>query len=83
MTGVEEKESGEKEKMVRDHGCVPFIVRGGEYISVVVKDYQKDTSQISKVFDELLKRPNIDPNGYCLEEYFEDEKDLRCSVPIK
>lgn len=83
MTGVEEKEPNKQEIMVREHGCVPFTVRAGEYISVIVKDYQNNTPEITKVFDELLKSSDIDPNGYCLEEYYEDEKDLLCSVPLK
>jgi hypothetical protein len=34
------------------------------------------------IFHELLKQPDIDPTGYCLEIY-EGMANVRCMVPLK
>ena len=48
---------------------------------MLVKDYVKDITQIQKAFDQLLEHPAIDPEGYCVEWYFND-KDVTCMVRL-
>jgi hypothetical protein len=64
------------------YGLESFIIRKGIYMSEVRKNYEEDPSGISKLFDELLQSPGLDPEGYCLEDYL-NEKDVRCMVPMK
>jgi len=76
--GTEETYAGEAEK----YKCDTLTLKGGNYISVVVKDFRKDKSSISKTFDELLKQPNPDPKGYCVEWYANDKEEVRCMVRL-
>jgi len=59
-----------------------FVIKKGPYISVLIKNFMDDVSNIGKTFEKLIKQPNIDPEGYCLEEYI-NETDVRCMVGIK
>lgn len=74
---VEEMSPGEAEKA----GCPIFLVRKGYYISAYLSDWKKDESIISHTFQELLRDPDIDKQGYCLEIY-PNEKDVQCLVPL-
>ena len=74
---VEETSPGEGEKA----GCPIFVVRKGDYISAYLSDWKKDESIIGRIFQELLRDPHIDKQGYCLEIY-PNEKDVRCLVPL-
>jgi hypothetical protein len=74
---IEEAFPGEAEKA----GCATFIVRKGEYISEFLTDWKKNESIVGRTFQQLLKDPHIDRNGYCLEIY-PNEKDMRCLVPL-
>lgn len=74
---VEETFPGEAEKA----GCPTFVVRKGDYISAFLPDWKKDESIIGRTFQELLRDPRIDKQGYCLELY-PNEKDVRCLVPL-
>lgn len=58
-----------------------FIIRKGNYSGVVVKDFMKDMSSIGRTFQQLLDNSDIDPLGYCLEEYINN--DVRCLVKTK
>lgn len=59
-----------------------FTIKKGDYISIILKDYQKDTSMIGKTFQDMLQHPQLDREGYCLEIYL-NEKDLQCLVKIQ
>ena len=41
----------------------------------------KDIPAIQKTFNQLLEYPDIDPQGYCVEQYI-DQKDLICMVRL-
>ena len=74
---VEESFPGEGEQ----NGCETFLIKKGEYWSELLLDWRKDESSVGKMFQKLLKHPNLDRSGYCLEIY-PDEKDIRCLVPL-
>ena len=74
---VEETSPGEADKV----GCPIFVVRKGDYISAYLSDWKKDESMIGHTFQELLREPHIDKQGYCLEIY-PNEKDVLCLVPL-
>ncbi|MFT3680874.1 MAG: hypothetical protein QM791_11415 [Ferruginibacter sp.] len=75
---VEESYAGEAEQL----GCEVFIIRKGEYMSELLKDWQKNELVVGETFQQLLVQPRLDPNGYCVEAYL-NEKDMRCMVPLK
>ncbi len=74
---VEETYPGEAEKF----NLKTLIIKKGNYISSVLTDWMKDTTQIGRVFTELIAQPGLDPEGYCVEWYF-SEKDVRCMVRL-
>ena len=73
---VEEIYQGEAEEL----GCEKFVITGGEYISILIPDYMNDVSDIGKAFKELIAHPEIDPEGYCIEMY--NDNDVRCMVRV-
>jgi hypothetical protein len=75
---VEEEYPGEGTAL----GCESFTINKGEYISTYIPDFMKDIPGIGKAFEQMLKYPNVDPKGYCLEIY-EGKANVRCLVPLK
>ncbi|RDC54524.1 transcriptional regulator [Pedobacter chinensis] len=63
-------------------GQETFVIKKGTYISILIKNFMDDVSKIGKTFEKLIKQPNIDPEGYYLEDYI-NETDVRCMVRIK
>lgn len=57
----------------------PFTIQSGTYISILIKDFRNNLSQIDTAFKNLTSQKNIDPNGYCIESYF-NSKDVRCMI---
>ncbi|MES2829867.1 MAG: transcriptional regulator [Bacteroidota bacterium] len=58
------------------------VIKKGNYISELVSDYMKDLNAIGSTFQELLKHPDLDPDGYCIEHYIND-KDVRCMIRLR
>ena len=61
---------------------IKIILKAGEYISIVIPDYLKDVESITRSFAKLLTVKDIDPNGYCVEFYY-NSKDVRCMIRLK
>jgi hypothetical protein len=75
---TEELEPGEAKKL----NCESLIIPKGSYNSILITDFMKDVQSIGKAFEKLLHQPNIDPQGYCVEEYL-NEKDVLCMVRMR
>jgi hypothetical protein len=75
---AEELQEGEAEKL----NCESMMILKGEYIGTTILNYPKDVQSISKAFDKLLRHPGLDPYGYCVEWYL-NENDVRCMVRLK
>lgn len=73
--GVEEKFPGEAKAL----NCETLILKKGNYISGLVKDFTKNPKSIGEFFQTLIHQPGIDPQGYCVEMYL-GEEDVRCMV---
>ena len=54
----------------------------GKYRGTVIEDFMKDIPQMGKLFQELCRDPQLDPEGYCVEWYF-NESDVKCFVKLK
>jgi len=70
-------ESGEAEKL----NLETIVIKKGNYISVTLHDYMKDLTAIGTTFQQMIARPDIDPEGYCVEWYLSD-KDVQCMVRL-
>lgn len=75
---AEQLEPGEAEKL----NLSTIIIKKGSYITVTLHDYMKDLHAIGSIFQEMIKRDDIDPEGYCVEYYLND-KDVQCMVRLK
>lgn len=71
--------NGEAEK----YGCDTLVLKKGTYISLNVKNYRKNPTVITTAFERLLLRPDLDPQGYCVEWYSNDEDALKCMIRLK
>jgi len=58
-----------------------FVLKKGNYTSLILTDYQKDIDAIGLAFSKLLQNKHIDPQGYCVEWYLNDT-DMRCMVRL-
>ena len=62
-------------------GLERFTIKNGPYNSFYITDYRQNLSSIQKAFEVLTKQHEVDPNGYCLEWYV-NENDVKCMVPL-
>ncbi|NML21359.1 DinB family protein [Pseudoflavitalea sp. G-6-1-2] len=46
-----------------------FVINKGLFLGTLIKDFMSDTSVVGSTFQQLVKDPRVDPDGYCLEEY--------------
>ena len=74
---AEELKEGEAETLHLD----TLILKKGDYISLTVNDFIKDTASIERTFRQLLQYPGLDPQGYCVEWYLND-KDVKCMIRL-
>ena len=58
-----------------------LVLKKGNYKSFVIKNYHKEISDIGNAFNTLLSTKNIDPLGYCVEWYLNDN-DVQCMARL-
>lgn len=58
-----------------------LVLKKGKYWSELLLDWRKDESIVGKTFQKLLRHPNINKSGQCLEIY-PNEKDIRSLAPL-
>ncbi|HWW41641.1 transcriptional regulator [Pedobacter sp.] len=75
---AEEMHDGEAEKVQ----CKTLLIPKGKYIAVVVNDFRKDIMSIDKAFKQLLNQSNLDPEGYCVEQYASDTEAVTCMIRL-
>ena len=75
---TEETYSGEAEK----YHCDTLILKKGNYLSLDISNYKTDEQAIQRAFDQILEQPDIDPKGYCVEWYRNDEETVTCMVKL-
>ncbi len=66
---------------VQEQQLEKFVIRKGKYAGRVIRNFMEDIPAIGRTFQDLLEDVRIDPDGYCLEEYFDN--DVRCLVKLK
>lgn len=75
---AEEMEEGEAQKLM----CETLVLKKGKYISVTLENYREDLTSIKKTFDLLLTRTDLDPQGYCVEWYL-NQQEVKCMIRLK
>ncbi|MCB0489917.1 MAG: transcriptional regulator [Cyclobacteriaceae bacterium] len=63
-----------------DSGLDEKVIKKGRYVGKKIKDFRKDVASIGNTFQAILKRPDIDPEGYCVEWY--ENEDVQCMVRV-
>ncbi|HSV12270.1 MAG TPA: hypothetical protein VLI68_15940 [Hanamia sp.] len=76
---AEEMYEGEAEKLQ----CKTLIIPKGKYIAILVNDFRKDVMSIDRAFQQLLKKPDLDPQGYCVELYDNEKEAVTCMIRLK
>lgn len=76
---AEELFPGEAEKLA----LPKLVILAGAYYCTEIKDVMKNPTKIGEAFHNWLHKPDIDPDGYCVEWYSEDNKDVKCLVRIR
>jgi len=64
-----------------EKGLEVITIRAGKYIGKDITDFMNNIAAIGQTFQQILQEPGIDPNGYCVEWYY-NEKDVRCMVRL-
>ncbi|WP_207906249.1 hypothetical protein [Flaviaesturariibacter aridisoli] len=60
-----------------------IVLRRGRYLCRFVPDFRKDVSVIGNTFRELLRHPALDPQGYCVEWYGEEGRNVTLLVRLR
>lgn len=76
--GTEESFPGESKKF----NCDSLILKKGNYAAVTIENYAENLTGIGEAFDLILQRPDLDPQGYCVEHYL-NEREVICMVRLK
>jgi len=63
--------------------CKTLIIPKGKYIAILVNDFRKDVMSIDRAFQQLLKKPDLDPQGYCVELYDNEKEAVTCMIRLK
>ncbi len=77
IAAAEEKHENEAKK----YNCVQYNIEKGEYLTVTLKDWRKQTDSIKAIFQEMCKNPQLDKTKPCIEWYKNDEEML-CMIKI-
>jgi hypothetical protein len=75
---TEEKSAHEAEQL----DCERFTIKKGEYISMYIADFMKNIPAMGQAFREMCMDKRIDPKGYCVEMYLNNNKDVLCMVRL-
>jgi hypothetical protein len=67
---------------LQDNRPETFVILKGQYSGIDIKNFRSDIQAIGRTFQQLLVHPELDPNGYCLEWYY-NMNDVRCMVRLK
>ncbi|HSY62032.1 MAG TPA: hypothetical protein VK796_09165 [Cytophaga sp.] len=62
-------------------GLETFLLKKGNYMSLLVKGGRANRSDIGTAFSKMLFQKHADPEGYCIEWYLNDT-DVQCMVRL-
>lgn len=59
-----------------------FTIKKGRYLCKDISNYMANLPAIGASFAEMIREPNVAPDGYCLEVYL-SPTELTCMVKLK
>lgn len=74
---AQEIETGEATRLK----CATLTLPAGNYVFKTVKGFMRNPKIIGEVFTELLQTPDLDPEGYCVEHYLDDDV-VQCMIRL-
>lgn len=77
MAAAEEQFAGE----AIEYECETFTVKKGNYLGRVV-NWKENIQAVGDTFQELINNTAIDPNGACVEKYF-NNSEAQCMVRLQ
>ncbi|MCB0845224.1 MAG: transcriptional regulator [Bacteroidetes bacterium] len=75
---VEEMYEGEAQKHQREIQ----VIKAGHYYCVELENFMENPHHIAQIFTEILQQKDIDPEGYCVEWYDNENDEVKCMVRI-
>lgn len=75
--GTAETYGGEGKRL----GCKTLLIKAGTYKSLCILNYSTRSESIGEAFEKILREPDLDPQGYCVEVY-EGDNSVRCMVRL-
>jgi hypothetical protein len=66
----------------KKYDCETLVIKKGNYASIIVQDFRKDTLSITRAFETLLDQPGLDPQGYCVEYYSNTREEVQCMIRL-
>ncbi|MGQ2983225.1 hypothetical protein [Flavobacterium sp.] len=69
------------ENEATEFGLPTLELKKGRYLSITIRNFMEDTLMIGQAFQTLMQDPRIDPEGYCVEWYFNDP-DVHCMIRL-
>lgn len=76
---AEQAYSGEASEL----NCGSMTLKKGRYISNTVRNFKQDPQKIEKTFRKLLMHDDLDPQGYCVEWYQNDQDAVKCMIRLR
>lgn len=70
------------ESELAKHNLETFVLKAGQYLCIRVKNFKRNITAIGEAFQGLIQNPAIDPEGACVEWYYNDT-DVHCMVRMK
>lgn len=61
---------------------VPYTIQKGRYVAIDITNYMANLPAIGAAFAEMIREPDVAPDGYCLEVYL-SPTELTCMVKLK
>jgi len=77
IAAAEEKNENES-KIYR---CNRYVIEGGKYLTIPIKEWRKKTDSIKDIFHELMQDTRTDKSKPCVEWYKNDEEIL-CMMQV-
>ncbi len=70
MACLKEATDGEGEKYELPYYTIPK----GKYLYITLHDWRNHVREVSRMFDELMKLPDVKKGAICLEDYRSDDE---------
>lgn len=67
---------------LQQHSLEKMTIKKGDYLFIDIENYMKNIPAFESAFNALTADKRIDPNGFCVE-WYKEEQLCRCMVKMK